>query len=377
MAKARTDLIHCDNCGEDYAATYRRCPFCGAKPGQRLDDYDEADYEGEERRGGKRLAGRGSDPAKIALCVLAALVILAVVCILLSKVIPKLVSAPASTRPATTSEEPSVPASAEPSEQPSAGTVPSAGEDDPNTGLHPLPVIDGMDNSDDPLGLDSPNLPPVESDPVSPSATPAPSTRPSATPAPSAPTPASQAPASSGSAKLTYGGKAISDFTITAQNPDPIPLKVQGGTAASWSSKNTNVAAVSDKGTVTAVGNGNTTVQCTLTDGTVLSCTVRVSGFSGQAAPAPSASQAPANSTAKLTYAGAAKDDITFAPQYPDPITLKVQGGTAASWSSKNTNVATVSANGTITPVGNGNTTVQCTLTDGTVLTCTVRVSGF
>ena len=24
-------LIHCDECGEDYSATYRRCPFCGAR----------------------------------------------------------------------------------------------------------------------------------------------------------------------------------------------------------------------------------------------------------------------------------------------------------------------------------------------------------
>ena len=21
-------LIHCEHCGEDYSATYRRCPFC-------------------------------------------------------------------------------------------------------------------------------------------------------------------------------------------------------------------------------------------------------------------------------------------------------------------------------------------------------------
>ena len=24
-------LIHCDQCGEDYSATYKRCPFCNAK----------------------------------------------------------------------------------------------------------------------------------------------------------------------------------------------------------------------------------------------------------------------------------------------------------------------------------------------------------
>ena len=24
----RNDVIHCENCGEDYASTYKRCPFC-------------------------------------------------------------------------------------------------------------------------------------------------------------------------------------------------------------------------------------------------------------------------------------------------------------------------------------------------------------
>ncbi len=78
-------LIHCDVCGEDYSATYKRCPFCGGQ--QKYDepdlrdevDEDEADeedgyvfdgqdafdddYDMDERaahsRGGKRLAHGG------------------------------------------------------------------------------------------------------------------------------------------------------------------------------------------------------------------------------------------------------------------------------------------------------------------------------
>ena len=79
-------LIHCESCGEDYSATYKRCPFCGEKPGggttaslPRMDDPEQDDYvfEGEDLfddvedrpsrparpRGGKRLAqdtGRSS-----------------------------------------------------------------------------------------------------------------------------------------------------------------------------------------------------------------------------------------------------------------------------------------------------------------------------
>lgn len=79
-------LIHCANCGEDYSATYKKCPFCGTRndprkaavippapvpkddddfddgyvfDGQDLfDDEPEDDYESAPR-GGKRLAGNG------------------------------------------------------------------------------------------------------------------------------------------------------------------------------------------------------------------------------------------------------------------------------------------------------------------------------
>ena len=75
-------LIHCTECGEDYSATYKRCPFCGAKNAPRQADPDRPasgadledtyvfdgqglfDEEGDEgyapanSRGGKRLAER-------------------------------------------------------------------------------------------------------------------------------------------------------------------------------------------------------------------------------------------------------------------------------------------------------------------------------
>lgn len=76
-------LIHCAECGEDYSATYKRCPFCGARnappaapesrqpassadpddtyvfDGQDLfDDREEEDYTSVRPKGGKRLAGR-------------------------------------------------------------------------------------------------------------------------------------------------------------------------------------------------------------------------------------------------------------------------------------------------------------------------------
>lgn len=372
MAKARTELVHCDNCGEDYAATYRRCPFCNNKTSQRQDEYDDDyDYDDAPRRGGKRLAGGspsgGGDPAKIAIYALAALVLLAVICILLSVVIPKLVAPAPSASPAASdapvpSEDAAIP-SAAPSEPVSGNT------DDPGSSFHPLPVIDGM-GDDDPLDQDSPNVPPVEPDPVSSALAAASSApTPTSTPAASQP-PASQAP--SGGLTIRYAGRTVTDFSITAQNPEPIPLTVQGGTAASWQSKNTGVATVSDRGVVTAVGNGNTTITVTDQNGNTASAIVRVSGVSGAQ---PSASQAPSSQApsgnAKLNHT-----DFSITASYPDPIRLRVQGGEAAGWKSANTKVATVSDNGTVTGVGNGSTKITCTLTDGSTLTCDVHVSG-
>ena len=72
------ELIHCNVCGEDYSATYRRCPFCGERmdvrpvvedeeyeddyvfDGQALFDDDPQADQAAPNKGGKRLAAGGS-----------------------------------------------------------------------------------------------------------------------------------------------------------------------------------------------------------------------------------------------------------------------------------------------------------------------------
>ncbi len=402
MAKARTELIHCDNCGEDYAATYRRCPFCNAKRGQRQERYDEPEQEEyDDSRGGKRLSGGGDrrgggDPARIALYVLAAAVILAIICFLISVVIPRLVAPAAPVPSAETSQEaepsPSAAASAlpstEPSTEPSAAPSDSASEggDQPDVSFHPLPAITGAEPmDDDPLALDSSYLPPVESDPVSAQSSTAPVT--SQPPASQAPT-ASQAPAASQSPTASPAPGAGSlklsstDFTLSPRYPTYQMETGLGRAQTTYSIADETVATVNSTGLITAVGNGNTTLTVTDQSGHTATAIVRVSGMSSQSAasPAPSqapaASQAPASGDAKLTAFGRTIDDFTINAQNPDPVTLKVQGGTASGWRSLNTAVATVSSGGTVTAVGNGTTTVECTLAEGGTLRCTVRVSG-
>lgn len=74
-------LIHCNACGEDYSATYKRCPFCGERLNVRpVDSDDDPDdgfvFEGAEffdepkdaksaprSSGGRRLAARSGKPS--------------------------------------------------------------------------------------------------------------------------------------------------------------------------------------------------------------------------------------------------------------------------------------------------------------------------
>jgi len=47
----RAETIHCDICGEDYAVTYKRCPFCDGRP-----TAADGSEEDGRRNGGKRLS---------------------------------------------------------------------------------------------------------------------------------------------------------------------------------------------------------------------------------------------------------------------------------------------------------------------------------
>ena len=104
----RGDMIYCERCGEDYSATYRRCPFCDERPGRRIDDH------GYSTR----------SPLRLAVLIGSLVLILAAAFIVFSKVAPLLTNkepAPAPDAPGNEVVEPvtpELPGTAEPDPEP-------------------------------------------------------------------------------------------------------------------------------------------------------------------------------------------------------------------------------------------------------------------
>ena len=233
-------LIHCDSCGEDYSATYKRCPFCGEKPGTATgpippvenseDDYvfegqELFDDDGEEERparpkGGKRLAqtdapGPVNWPRLITfLCSL--VIVVAALIIVFAFVYPKIHSPSNSDSDASASQT----------------VTPSA---DP-----------GEDVSGDPAETDTGSPDPTETDTASP--------EPDET--------------DSQTGSVTNLTLNRTEFSLTPDSSWQITATVTpadwGGTVT-WSSSDTSVATVSADGTVTNVSTSDSVQRVTIT----------------------------------------------------------------------------------------------------------------
>lgn len=386
----RSDLVHCDNCDEDYSATYKRCPFCGARPDRSaytqatsrfipvdrpssdrrasgdertrrsapqsddeyvfdgsgvFDDDDRDDDDRDDsgyvaRRGGKRLADDGFilSPTTIAGIIFSLVVIIAAILIVVKVVLPMVRQG----------------------DQPVQTNSPNTSL--PNTSQSPAPSTPGPGVTDDPIPSDSPS--PTNDITVSPS--------------PSAPVSDGQPT----SFILVYGRetKPKTEFTISSANPSPVQLHAKftpsdTTSTVTWSSSNTNVATVSSKGLVTGVGKGTATITATLDNGLTQTCTVYVTlSGTATASPSPSASTSPSPSSSSSGTLTLNKTDITISNDWPDPIRLQVSGASGdVTWSSSNTAVATVDANGKVTRVGKGQCKVTATDASGQTASCIVR----
>lgn len=375
----RDNLTHCPNCGEDYASTYRRCPFCNAKPargGQEEDDLEpfplvdadrsaKVDYEEpyEEElpapsasKGGKRLAttaaplrggsgkssrapstsgrggrvntsgggyGRKPSPVKVLVYLVSLAVIIAALWLVLFKLGPKI--AGVFSGPSTQTESPA------PSPSPSATVMPSPS---------PTPVI--------------PTVPPVSEPPEDVT------TQPINTPTPG------------GALQLSR-----TDFTLSDKYPTYTVKATGANGTVTWAIEDSSVATITQTGLVTAMKNGYTRLTATDELGITARCEVRVAGFTGGQTDEPSPSATPAAPSAfpsAATGASLSANDVTFSERNGYTATLRVNGGTAASWASDNEAVATVTQSGVVSGLKEGTANITCTLDSGETLTCVVRV---
>ena len=322
----RSAVIRCPNCGEDYSVTYKRCPFCDEKAeeekrhlGEHSEDLDE-----EEGRGGRRLmghSGRGGrpwTPLRIVGTVVPLVIIAAAIWIVVTQIMPlvnrgEMNQPPESLPPVTTTQ------GIEETPLPTTSTAPE-GTDTPDT-----------------------TSPPEES----------------------------QAPEPTLPAGQTATGFTLNreDFTMNDNYPDPVRLTVtfqpDGATGViTWSSSDPEIASVDDSGLVShGTKNGSATITATMGDGTTQTCTVRCS-FSNA-----SSSSSTSSSSGSLSLN---RTDFTL-QSAGEKFQMKVSGTSSTpTWHIGNTSVATISGDGTVTIVGEGNTTITCTV-DGQTLECIVR----
>ena len=233
-SERRTGMIHCERCGEDYSATYKRCPFCEEET-EYVRRTPSRSGGSHSARGGKRVAssgGRGSGSRGggdwdfnlfriigivVPLCFIAAALYIIITVL---------------------------------------GPMISAGRETPDTSGSPSPGV----------------TTPAET--VSPS----PESSPSTDPEPVAPT-------------VTGITLDQSDFTLEPGASYRINASVtpaDAGAQVVWSVDNTSALTVGQDGTVTNVytGTGRVTVTVTATAGDITAtCTVRCKGSGGTSTP--------------------------------------------------------------------------------------------
>ena len=129
-----------------------------------------------------------------------------------------------------------------------------------------------------------------------------------------------------------------------------------------WSSSNTNVAKVDSSGNVTSVGVGTCKITATTADGTNLSASCDVSvGIKVQ--------------SINFNISSYKITDTAQSPLFKPIISPSNATKKGVTWSSSNTKIATVNANGTVSPVGNGTCKIIATTIDGTNLSASIDLT--
>ena len=319
----KDDLVKCEYCGEFYSTTYKHCPFCNEDGTGGWDEPDEEEYDDRPRRpaGGKRLQGGvapggGRDrrpgpqinPMSVVGIILSLILIVAAVCIVVSifrSIVGPKQPKPTPTPPAIESTEPTpTPTPSEPAESETPTVEPTT------------PSVDIV-----------------------------------------APT------------SFTLNKSDISFFGPGEICDLKVRLVPSDATAdVTWKSSNADVASVSWNGRVTAISRGTVTITATIEGVGEQSCIVRCQ-FDGTASSSGGSSGSNQSSSGGLTLS---RSDFTLS-SVGDSWTLVVTGtDSEVTWTSSNTDVATVSDKGKVVAVSKGTCTVTAEV-DGVKLKCIVR----
>ena len=154
---------------------------------------------------------------------------------------------------------------------------------------------------------------------------------------------------------LTEGKSETLAATVTPENAE--------NKSITWSSNNEAVATVDVNGTVTAKSAGTAVITATSTNGKSAGCTVTV-----EKKQIPVTEVRLSESTVGIVEGSTYKLTATVLPE--DTTDSK-----SVSWSSSNSEVATVDANGTVTAKRAGTAVITATSTNGKTAGCTVTVS--
>ena len=163
--------------------------------------------------------------------------------------------------------------------------------------------------------------------------------------------------------RLNKSTETLTEGDTTTLTATVLPENTTDSKNVSWSSSNSEVAAVDANGTVTAKRAGTAVITATSTNGKTAGCTVTVSRKE-----IPITEISLDKSSATLTEGETTTLTATVLPE-------NTTYSKSVSWSSSNSEVAAVDANGTVTAKRAGTAVITATSTNGKTAGCTVTVS--
>ena len=163
--------------------------------------------------------------------------------------------------------------------------------------------------------------------------------------------------------RLNKSTETLTEGETTTLTATVLPENTTDSKSVSWRSSNSEVATVDAKGTVTAKRAGTAVITATSTNGKTAGCTVTVSKKE-----IPIIEISLDKSSATLTEGETTTIVATVLPE-------NTTDSKSVSWSSSNSEVATVDANGTVTAKRAGTAVITATSTNGKTAGCTVTVS--